>query len=123
MRITSVAGTDLFGGSAQHPLQIVRVAVLDDRPPQGAPPLAGPARWGGPPSPPLQSVGAGVPADRPPQGAPPLAVTVRVEGPGVSTPVPVRLDLGTPGTEPVAEVGVHIAAPAVPGSPRQVTAI
>ena len=90
MRITSVAGTDLFGGSAQHPLQIVRVAVLDDRPPQGALPLP---------------------------------VTVRVEGPGVSTPVPVRLDLGPPGTEPVAEVGVHIAAPAVPGSPRQVTAI
>src|SRR5580704_17134358 len=63
MRITSVAGTDLFGGSAGHPLQIVRVTVLDDRPPQGAPPLA---------------------------------VTVRVEGPGVSTPVPVRLDLATP---------------------------
>ena len=90
MRITSVAGTDLFGGSAQHPLQIVRVTVLDDRPPQGAPPQA---------------------------------VTVRVEGPGVSTPVPVRLDLVTPGTELVAEVGVHIAAPAAPGSPRQVTAI
>ena len=90
MRITSVAGTDLFGGSAQHPLQIVRVTVLDDRPPQAAPPLA---------------------------------VTVRVEGPGVSTPVPVRLDLAQPGAEQVAEVGVHIAAPAVPGSPRQVTAI
>jgi alpha-mannosidase len=90
MRITSVAGTDLFGGSAGHPLQIVAVTVLDDRPPQGAPPLA---------------------------------VTVRVEGPGVSTPVPVRLALATPGLEQVAEVGVHVAAPAVPGSPRQVTAI
>ena len=90
MRITSVAGTDLFGGSAQHPLQIVRVTVLDDRPPQAAPPLA---------------------------------VTVRVEGPGVSTPVPVRLDLVTPGAEQAAEIGVHIAAPAAAGSPRQVTAI
>lgn len=90
MRITSVAGTDLFGGSTGHPLQLVRVTVLDDRPPQGAPPMA---------------------------------VTVRVEGPGVSTPVPVRLDLAQPGAEQVAEVGVDIAAPAVPGSPRQVTAI
>jgi alpha-mannosidase len=90
MRITSVVGTDLFGGSAQHPLQIVRVTVLDDRPPQAAPPMA---------------------------------VTVRVEGPGVSTPVPVRLDLVAPGTELVAEVGVHIGAPAAAGSPRQVTAI
>ena len=41
----------------------------------------------------------------------------------MSTPVPVRLDLVTPGTEQVAEVGVDIAAPAAPGSPRQVTAI
>jgi alpha-mannosidase len=90
MRITSVTGTDLFGGSTQHPLQIVRVTVLDDRPPQGAPPLA---------------------------------VTVRVEGPGVSTPVPVRLELVTPGLEQLAEVGVHVAAPAAAGSPRQVTAI
>jgi hypothetical protein len=91
MRITSVAGTDLFGGTAGHPLQIVRVTVLDDRPPQPGP------------------------------GSAP--VTVRVEGPGVSTPVPVRLDLGPPGAEQVAEVGVDIAAPAAPGSPRRVTAI
>ncbi len=91
MRITSVAGTDLFGGSAERPLQIVRVTVRDDRP---AP--AAPAR---------------------------SMVTVRVEGPGVTTPVPVRLDLGQPGAEQVAEVGVHIAAPAAAGSPRQVTAV
>ncbi len=91
MRITSVAGTDLFGGSAGHPLQIVRVTVLDDRPPHSAP--------------------ASVP------------VTVRVEGPGVSTPAPVRLDLAQPGAEQVAEVGVDIAAPRAAGSPRQVTAI
>jgi alpha-mannosidase len=90
MRITSVAGTDLFGGTAAHPRQIIQVTVLDDRPPR-----AGAA--GGP-------------------------VTVRVEGPGVSTPVPVRLDL-EPGAEQVAEVGVDIAAPAAAGSPRQVTAI
>ena len=91
MRITSVAGTDLFGGTAERPLQIVRVTVLDDRPPHAAP-----AR---------------------------LPVTVRVEGPGVSTPVPVRLDLAQPGAEQVAEVGVDIAAPRAAGSPRQVTAI
>jgi alpha-mannosidase len=90
MRITSVAGTDLFGGTAGHPRQIVQVTVLDDRPPP-ATPASGP-------------------------------VTVRVEGPGVSTPDPVRLDL-QPGAEQVAEVGVDIAAPAAPGSPRQVTAI
>src|ERR1700722_1530594 len=88
MRITSVAGTDLFGGSAGNPLQIVAVTVLDDRP----------------------------------LDAPPLAVRVRVEGPGVSTPVPLRLDLAGPGLEQVAEGGVHVAAPAAPGSPRQVTA-
>ena len=90
MRITSVAGTDLFGGTAAHPRQIIQVTVLDDRP-------ARPGAAGGP-------------------------VTVRVEGPGVSTPVPVRLDL-EPGAEQVAEVGVDIAAPAAAGSPRQVTAI
>ncbi|MGH3068029.1 MAG: glycoside hydrolase [Streptosporangiaceae bacterium] len=48
MRITSVAGTDLFGGSAQHPLQIVRVSVLDDRPPQAAAPMAVTVRVEGP---------------------------------------------------------------------------
>ena len=91
MRITSVAGTDLFGGTVAHPLQIVRVTLLDDRPPPPAP--------------------SGVP------------VTVRVEGPGVSTPAPVRLDLAQPGAEHVAEVGVDVAAPRAAGSPRQVTAI
>ena len=61
--------------------------------------------------------------DRPPPAGPDgVPVTVRVEGPGVSTPDPVRLDL-QPGAEQVAEVGVDIAAPAAPGSPRQVTAI
>ncbi len=91
MRITSVAGTDLFGGTAAHPLQIIRVTVADDRP-----------------------------AHRAPASAP---VTVRVEGPGVSTPAPVRLDPAQPGAEQVAEVGVDLAAPAAAGSPRQVTAI
>ena len=37
MRITIVAGTDLFGGTVAHPLQIVRVTVLDDRAPRPAP--------------------------------------------------------------------------------------
>ncbi len=95
MRITSVAGTDLFGGTAGRPRQIIQVTVLDDRRPQRGQTVAGPAS---------------------------VPVTVRVEGPGVSTPVPVRLDL-EPGAEQVAEVGVEIAAPAVAGSPRQVTAI
>jgi alpha-mannosidase len=34
MRITAVAATELFGGSAQHPLQIIRVTVRNDAPAQ-----------------------------------------------------------------------------------------
>src|SRR3984957_3165991 len=64
--------------------------------------------------------GRAAPPRRP--GAAGGPVTVRVEGPGVSTPVPVRLDV-EPGAEQVAEVGVDIAVPAAAGSPRQVTAI
>jgi len=37
MRITSVTGTDLFGGSEGHPRQIIQVTVLDDRPPPPGP--------------------------------------------------------------------------------------
>ncbi len=36
MRITAVEATELFGGTAQHPLQIIRVTVRNDS--------AGPAR-------------------------------------------------------------------------------
>ncbi len=34
MRITAVEATELFGGSAQHPLQIIRVTVRNDAPAQ-----------------------------------------------------------------------------------------
>jgi len=95
MRITSVADSDLFGGTAGHPLQLVRVTVLGDRR-SGTPAAAGRGRRAG-------------------------------HGPGrgarVSTPVPVRLDWAPPGAEAGGEVGVDIAVPAAPGSPRQVTAI
>jgi alpha-mannosidase len=48
------------------------------------------------------------------------AVTVRVDGPAVSTPEPEIVIGMRPGTEHTAEVGVEIAAPAQPGSSRQV---
>lgn len=32
MRITSVEATDLFTGTAQHPLQVVRVTLVNDEP-------------------------------------------------------------------------------------------
>jgi alpha-mannosidase len=86
MRITSVQATELFGGTAQHPLQIVRVTL--DAPAE--PGLAAP-------------------------------VQVRVEGAGVSTPRAFSMEVA--GGEQTAEVGVDIAPPYQPGSPRQVTAI
>ena len=89
MRITAVAATELFGGSAQHPLQIIRVTVRNDAPAQ-------------PGTTPIQ---------------------VRVEGAGVSTPTAFDMDLPEPGGERAAEVGVHLAPPYQPGSPRQVTAV
>ena len=91
MRITGAEATELFGGSAQRPLQLIRVTVAEDSPP--------------------------------PDGPAATPVTVRVEGPGVSTPEPLRLLLSGPGCEQVAEVGVAIAAPYQPGRPRQVTVI
>jgi alpha-mannosidase len=47
-------------------------------------------------------------------------VTVRIDGPGVSTPDPAVLTGLTPGAELSTEVAVEVAAPAVPGSPRQI---
>ena len=87
MRITSVESTELFGGSTQRPLQIVRVTVLNDA------------------------------------ARPTAPVQVRIEGAGVSTPVPLLLGLIELGGQRTAEVGVGIAAPYEPGSPRQVTVI
>jgi alpha-mannosidase len=49
-------------------------------------------------------------------------VTVTVAGPGVSTPDPAVTRCPGPGQEAAAEVAVEIAAPAAPGSTRQVTA-
>ncbi len=90
MRITAVQATELFGGSAQHPLQIIRVTVRSDAPAQ--PGLAGPVR-------------------------------VQVAGAAVSTPQAFSMELPEPGREQTAEVGVHIAPPYQPGSPRPVTVI
>ena len=87
MRITEVTGTELFGGTAQRPLQLIRVTVHNDGPRRTAPAL------------------------------------LRAEGAGVTTPVPLRLEVLEPGGECTAELGVHIAAPAEPGSPRPVTVI
>ena len=86
MRITSVQATELFGGTAQRPLQIVRVTVAAP----AEPGLAGP-------------------------------VQVRVAGAGVSTPQAFSMEIV--GGEQTAEVGVVIAPPYQPGSPRQVIAI
>jgi alpha-mannosidase len=89
MRITAVEATELFGGTAQHPLQIIRVTVRNDAPAQ-------------------------------PGTAP---IQVRVEGAGVSTPLAFDMELPDPGGERAAEVGVQLAPPYQPGSPRQVTAV
>ena len=89
MRITAVEATELFGGTAQHPLQIIRVTVRNDAPAQ-------------------------------PGTAP---IQVRVEGAAVSTPVAFDMELPEPGGERAAEVGVHLAPPYQPGSPRPVTAV
>jgi alpha-mannosidase len=91
MRISGVTSTDLFGGTAARPLQIVRVALVND--------------------------GPGMVRD------PAAAVTVRVTGAGVSTPRPPVVSGLLPGHERAVEVGVDMAAPLAPGSPRQVTAI
>ena len=88
MRITAVEATELFGGSAQRPLQIIRVTVRNDR-----------------------------------AGQPGTPVRVRVDGAAVSTPRAFGMELPEPGGERVAEVAVHLAPPAAPGSPRPVTAV
>ncbi|HEV2451932.1 MAG TPA: glycoside hydrolase, partial [Streptosporangiaceae bacterium] len=94
MRITRVEPTDLFGGTASRPLQIIRVTVAGD--------------------------------GREPAGPATVAITtvaIRVEGAGVSTPAPAGIGGLSPGEERTAEVGVEVAAPYQPGSPRGVTVI
>jgi alpha-mannosidase len=88
MRIGSVQSTDLFGGTAARPLQIVRVELANTGPEAITDPLG--------------------------------QVSVRIDGPGVSTPEPAVVTGLAPGAEVTAEVAVLIAAPAQPGSPRQV---
>jgi alpha-mannosidase len=53
-------------------------------------------------------------------GDPGAAVAVSVSGPGVTTPEPALLTGLQPGAEVTAEVAVQVAAPAQPGSTRQV---
>ena len=58
-----------------------------------------------------------------PDAPPPGPVLVRVEGPGISTRQPFRIENLPPGAEQVAEVLVTVAAPHGPGSTLTVTAI
>src|SRR6266498_1234881 len=97
MRITAVESTELFTGTVQRPMQIVRVTILVD----AVDPATNRANH--------------APADGP--------VSVRIEGPAVSTPEPARLSAGRPGEEYVAEVGVRLAAPITEGTRRQATVI
>src|SRR6266536_2487396 len=97
MRITAVESTELFTGTVQRPMQIVRVTILVD----AVDPATNRANH--------------APADGP--------VSVRIEGPAVSTPEPARLSAGRPGEEYVAEVGVRLAAPITEGTGRQATVI
>jgi hypothetical protein len=91
MRITEVASTELFCGTRQHPLQIVRVTLVND--------------------------GPGMIRD------PAAVVTVAVHGTGVTTPAAAEVGGLVHGEQRVAEVGVDIAASAVPGGTRLVTVV
>ncbi|HEV2375902.1 MAG TPA: glycoside hydrolase family 38 C-terminal domain-containing protein [Streptosporangiaceae bacterium] len=96
MRITGAEPTLLFTGTAAQPLQVVRVTLAD-----------------------LPDTGAGEPGRRPDP------LTVRIEGPGVATPVPFRMDMpgGAADGEQDAEVAVRIAAPHGPGSTLPATVV
>ncbi len=91
MRISDVASTDLFAGTAARPVQVVRVTLANE--------------------------GAGLIRD------PAADITVRVAGAGVTTPEPAVVASLRPGGVVTAEVGVQVAAPAVPGGTRRVTVI
>ena len=96
MLITGAEPTALFAGTPAHPLQIMRVTLVDGEP-GTAPAPTGP----GPAGP----------------------VIVRVEGTGVTTPHPLRMDGLKGGAIRTAEVPVAVAAPHGPGSALPVTAI
>jgi len=74
---------------------------------------------------PLQIMRVTLASDEPPGSSRVLAgpVTVRVEGAGVSTPVPFRIEGLEPGATTAAEVPVAVAAPHGPGSTLPVTVI
>src|SRR5215469_5999607 len=71
---------------------------------------------------PLQVVRVHLVNDGPAPVTAPDTVTVRVDGPGVSTPEPEPVTGLGPGEERIAEVAVEVAAPAQPGSVREVSA-
>jgi alpha-mannosidase len=97
MRIVQAQSTPLFVGTGNGPCQVVRVTVAGEPPGHGQPP------------------GAAAPG--------PAPVLVRVEGPGVTTRRPFRIDDLPPGGERTAEVPVTVAAPHGPGSRLGVTVI
>jgi alpha-mannosidase len=95
MRIAGVESTDLFVGTAQRPLQVMRVTLEND----------GPARAEGASS----------------RGAPDEAATVYVQGPGVRDPGPFGITDFRLGERKDFEIPVEIAVPYQPGSTRRVT--
>src|SRR5581483_2349730 len=94
--------TPLFVGTGEGPRQVVRVTLADVPPPAIR-----------------DSAGSAAPGQ----------LSVRVEGPGVSTQHPARIEPGPAGggsaaaTELVAEVPITVAAPHGPGSRLQATVI
>jgi len=148
MRIVRAESTPLFVSAGGAPCQVVRVTVAG-----GPPGGGGSAERGGrgkqsTGEPPGGGAGGGAggggsaerrgrdqqsaerrgrdqqSAGRDRQSAPaPAPVTIRVEGPGVSTQRPFRIEDLPPGGERTAEVPVTIAAPHGPGSRLGVTVI
>src|SRR6266516_5947247 len=108
MRITGVESTELFTGTQQRPVQIVRVTVLADE--TDEPDAAGGADSADAVSGSAAKAGA-------------VAISVRVEGPTVSTPRPAALTVARNGGPHVVEVGVELAAPVAEGSRRRATVI
>jgi alpha-mannosidase len=76
----------------------------------------------GPAARPLQVIRVGLVNDGPGMAGVAQTITVRVDGAGVSTPEPAAVSGLLPGAERTVEVGIEVAAPARPGSPRQVRA-
>jgi alpha-mannosidase len=77
--------------------------------------------FAGTPQRPLQIVNVTLVGD--PPDAAPGPIEVRIEGPGVTTPEPIRVPGWAPGTDGQAQVPVLVAAPHGPGSRLRVTVI